>query len=430
MRKKNDSRLAEAEKKFRQASVVTDDGVLAETVFDPKAKPPVQFAVHQNGKVTHRDFVEIDGQRIEPPNDSYGLVSKGILLLPSEAKPCVSIPRLISEIQDFIHHYADVEPFLEKLIAHYALMTWVYDRFSAVPYLRFLGEPGTGKSRLLQVAGNLCYKAIVVGAGMTVSPFFRLLDFWRGTFAIDEAELGSESSGEIIRILNAGYMKGSPLLRSEVSGNSFDGRAFEVYGPKLIANRTRFHDESLESRCLTIETTEGSLRKDIPRQLPPTFFKEAGVLRNKFLHYRFENYKRIKPDESKLACLEPRRAQIAAAIYAVASEPFRTELIAWMKKRELEERDEKPQNWVAKAILKRSGGKECDLWVKDVATEAQTIWQTLAGAGLVMGYQSLSAKRVGGIIRSLGFTPQRTNTGYKFTVVAKKLRELKQKYGP
>jgi hypothetical protein len=32
-------------------------------------------------------------------------------------------------------------------------MTWVYDRFTAVPYLRFLGEPGTGK-RASRLQGN------------------------------------------------------------------------------------------------------------------------------------------------------------------------------------------------------------------------------------------------------------------------------------
>jgi len=32
-----------------------------------------------------------------------------------------------------------------RIIGLYVLMTWVFDRFTAVPYLRFLGEPEQGR---------------------------------------------------------------------------------------------------------------------------------------------------------------------------------------------------------------------------------------------------------------------------------------------
>src|SRR6266478_1623367 len=123
-----------------------------------------------------------------PFKTKFDLPGQGVLLLPSEAASYGSQENLVDSIKRFIHRYADLPEFWEDLSAHYILMTWVYDRFSAVPYLRFLGEPGTGKTRALDVTGVLSYKSIVASGASSISPFFRLIDQWRGTLVIDEAD--------------------------------------------------------------------------------------------------------------------------------------------------------------------------------------------------------------------------------------------------
>ena len=279
-------------KKEQRASLVPEEhSVLtefAEFIYNPAPEPGIQFAVYSGGKVEVRPTAVVNGTQVLPPSDPHGLVAKGTVLLPSCAAPYGSQKKLVWDIKHFIHRYADVPDSWAEIIAHYVLMTWVYDAFSALPYLRFLGEPETGKSRLLQVVGHLCYRAITVGAGITISPFFRLLDFWHGTFLVDEADLSSESSSDLRRILNAGYMKGLPLIRSETSGDSFEARTFDVYSPKIIADRSRSRDAGLETRFITLQTVERPVRKSIPRQLPSTFSHEAQVLRNKLLQYRFK----------------------------------------------------------------------------------------------------------------------------------------------
>ena len=42
--------------------------------------------------------------------------------------------------------------------AHYVLLSWVYDVFNELPYLRFRGDFGTGKTRALIALGSICYK--------------------------------------------------------------------------------------------------------------------------------------------------------------------------------------------------------------------------------------------------------------------------------
>ncbi|HXY06269.1 MAG TPA: hypothetical protein VEI52_00330, partial [Terriglobales bacterium] len=106
------------------------------------------------------------------PSDRNRLVSRGIVLLPGRPIPYGTQQALLNEMENFIFRYCDLPPFWGKLGAHYALMSWVFDRFTAVPYLRFLGEPGTGKSRCLQTTGHLCYKTIMGGGSTTASPLF------------------------------------------------------------------------------------------------------------------------------------------------------------------------------------------------------------------------------------------------------------------
>ncbi len=146
---------------LRVASLVYRGGALAETIFNPDEGPPLRFTV-QLGRPRSSGFQHKQDQLIKPPL-SNGMVEKGTILLPSGAAPYGSQQQLLGEIKAFIHCYVDIHDFWEDLIAHYVLMTWVYDRFTAIPYLRFLSDFGTGKSRLLQTVVHICYKGICGG---------------------------------------------------------------------------------------------------------------------------------------------------------------------------------------------------------------------------------------------------------------------------
>jgi hypothetical protein len=138
--------------------------------------------------------------------------------------------------------------------------------------------------------GSLCYKPIFASGASTVSPLFRTLDLFRGTLVIDEGDFRfSDEKAEVIKILNNGNARGFPVLRTEVVGNQreFSPRAYQVYGPKLVA-----------TRCLTEELGNRKLRPDVPINVPPGFRAEAEALRNKLLMFRFANYGQRVADPS------------------------------------------------------------------------------------------------------------------------------------
>ena len=89
------------------------------------------------------------------------------------------------------------------MAAHYVLFSWVYDAFNEVPYIRFQGDYGTGKTRALLVVGSVCYKPFFASGASTVSPIFHILDAFRGTLILDEADFRfSDEKAEIVKVLN------------------------------------------------------------------------------------------------------------------------------------------------------------------------------------------------------------------------------------
>ena len=207
-----------------------------------------------------------------------------------------------------------------EIAAHGVLLTWVYDAFNELGYLRFRGDYGTGKTRALLAVGSLCYKPFFASGASTVSPIFHVLDVFQGTLVLDEADLRfSDATADLTKILNNGNVVGLPVLRTMSNRHrELNPKAFCVYGPKLVAMRQSFADPALESRFLTEETSGRSLRSDIPIQLSNSLKVEARGLRNKLLAWRFRSRFEVGPDPTRLVPgVEPRFNQSALALLSL-----------------------------------------------------------------------------------------------------------------
>ncbi|KGJ65558.1 hypothetical protein DXU04_12070 [Bradyrhizobium diazoefficiens] len=259
-----------------------------------------------------------------PFSPNNNLIKNEVVLLPSEPRSYGDEQELVSEVVAFIHRYADLSQTFEQVAGHYVILSWVYDAFNDLPYLRLRGDFGTGKTRSLLTIGSLCYKPFFASGASTVSPIFHTLDAFRGTLIFDEADFRfSDERSEIVKILNNGNVRGMPVLRTVMNRQrEFNPQAFHVFGPKIVATRGRYEDRALESRFITEETGARPLRDDIPINLPPTFKDEARELRNKLLLYRFRRRHEITLDPSLVdPTLEPRINQIMLPLLSVVSDP-------------------------------------------------------------------------------------------------------------
>ena len=272
-------------------SAVLQDGSIVESIFRPDVHQTA-FLQARDGEIKAFNALNLPrlGQ-VVPYSPNNNLLTHNVVLLPSAATDYESVVTLVSEVRAFIHKYADVSEGFEEVASYYILLTWIYDAFSEVPYLRLRGDFGSGKSRCLLTIGSLCYKPMFASGASTVSPLFRILDAFRGTLVLDESDFRfSDEKSEIIKILNNGNAAGFPVLRSEVTPQKeFNPTAFCVFGPKIIATRGAFDDRALESRCITEVMTGLAPRADIPLNLPKEFHEESRSLRNLLLMYRFKN---------------------------------------------------------------------------------------------------------------------------------------------
>jgi hypothetical protein len=410
----------------QRVSVVARDGTMAELIYNPSLNPSLQFAIYKDGEVAIHPSLNLNGVEVQPPKAAKNSVETGLVKLAGGVMKYGSQEQLVSDLKKFIHKYVDVPEFWEDLIAHYILMTWVYDRFAAVPYLRFLGEGGTGKSRLLTICSETSYKGISAGGSTTASPLFRLIEVYSGTLVMDEADYKqSEMWSDLVKVLNQGYMRGFPVVRSEKMGDTYEPRGYDVYGPKIIGNRSRFSDPALEQRCLTLQTQERSVRKDIPRQLPGIFHEEARQLRNKLLGWRFDRFRSIQAEESDLLDLEPRLTQIGTPMYSVASDKeFRGQFLSYLRGYGGEQKARKPQALVVEALQHLLVGGKTSASLKDITEGCNKMLTEREGDG-----EAWTGKRVGGLLRSMGFKPSRKKDGYNVTVDPTRLEQLVQEYG-
>ncbi len=304
-------------------SAVFNSGSMLETVYDPKERK-TGFILFEHGEWKAVPFLSLDPfHKLVPYSPSNNLIRNQIVLLPSAPEEYNSEEELVSAIQAFIHRYVDVSPLFEKIASYYVLFSWVYDGFNELPYLRLRGDPGSGKTRFLLTVGSLCYKPIFASGASTVSPLFRLLDAFHGTLIIDEGDFRfSDEKAEVVKILNNGNVRGFPILRSEVSGNrEFNPRAYAVFGPKLVATRGFYEDRALESRFITEEMGQHSLRDDVPINLPASYKDEALAIRNKLLLFRFRNRGKQLPTEDLVdRSIEPRLNQIFVPLLSIISD--------------------------------------------------------------------------------------------------------------
>lgn len=305
-------------------SAALDDGSIVETVAS-RTEGTVGL-IHICGETVEvgqtLDLPKLGIVRPYSPDNS--LLAHGVVQFPSSLEEYTSEDELVEAVRSFIHRYADLSEVFEEAASYYVLLTWVYDAFSELPYLRLKGDFGSGKTRCLQVIGSICYKPMFASGASTVSPLFRIIDSFRGTLIIDESDFRfSDERAEIVKILNNGNAKGFPVLRSEVTpGKDFNPKAFDVFGPKLIATRRSFDDRALESRCITEEMTGLPPRLDIPLSLPETFQSESEHLRNQLLSYRARRRASFgNPLSGRDPLLEARVAQVFAPLMAVATDP-------------------------------------------------------------------------------------------------------------
>jgi hypothetical protein len=281
-------------------SKVLDDGTILESVMRGKA---TELCVFKNGEWhIAPEHKTLSDDTYKPIPASNNLLAHRAILLPSSPESYDSNDTLVQDIKSYLARYVKLSPDAYEVATSYILLSWLHDALEELPYLRFLGDLGTGKTRSLKIIGSITNKPFFASAASTISPIFYALDQFRPTLVLDEADMRfSDAASEFAKVFNNGTSKGMPVLRQSVSNKNlnFEPRAFHVFGPKIVAMRKRFQDDGLESRFLTEEMRDQSTHEDIPINLPKAQADEALTLRNKLLLFRVQNLHKLKAENQE-----------------------------------------------------------------------------------------------------------------------------------
>lgn len=404
------------------------DGGLVETVMLPDTS--TALAVAREGSIEIAEKVTFDGVTYLPIPAHNNLIRHRVVLLPPPPAALAETDTLVSEVTDFMSRYVTFSDAFTTVAAHYILLSWVYDAFRELSYLRVRGDYGTGKTRALQVIGHLLYKPVFASGATTVSPIFHTLDLFRGSLVLDEADFRfSDQTAELTKILNNGNAEGFPVLRSVPNDKKlYDPRAFAVYGPKLIAMREFWRDEALESRCLT--ETMGTMPpgSGVPITLPLEFEEEARALRGKLLAYRFAKLPGLLTTPvSYDAGLSPRTNQLLSPLLSLAtSAEDRNTIVAFAAEREGERLAAsafRPESYVLAAIAALHATKAGNVPLADVSR-----YLTHHHGGEFD--RPITARYLGHLIRARLNLPTRKSHGtFRVMVSAERLEVLVCRFG-
>lgn len=164
---------------------------------------------------------------------------------------------LLDQVESFIRRFCVLPgEHCYPAVALWAAHTHFIDRLETTPRLACLSpEPGSGKTRVLEVLDLLCRNPLLT-LDVSMAAFFRIVEDRQPSFLIDEVDAiftgkeKSESTEDMRRVINNGYRVGAVVQR--VGGRNRDEvQDFHVFTPVAMAGIGRLPD-TLMTRSVII----------------------------------------------------------------------------------------------------------------------------------------------------------------------------------
>ena len=122
------------------------EGWLIEYLYDPDRHEASLAWRDPEGKIGSGINVTIDGRRYEPypPND---ILRNEAVIFPSKLGDKRAIRELVAYVEMYIKSvYLLPSDRVSRLMAYYVLLTWLYDSFETIIYLRAMGSAGAARA--------------------------------------------------------------------------------------------------------------------------------------------------------------------------------------------------------------------------------------------------------------------------------------------
>jgi len=282
---------------------------VVEYCYDPDKKKAFFAYRSPTGEINEANELIIDGIKNlpEPPTDE--MILKGAVVFPSglarkedgslDRRSTKDLTTLISITLRKNYLFKDNER--PMLAGYWIIGTWLYDNFTELCYFRVTGDTGAGKSQLLNLMGQMCYRMVKMSGADSEATFFRVIDDYRGTLYFEEADLPEDSGPDNpkVKLINLGAMKGNFIYRLDEyikpdGSRGWRPKPFETYCPKMFAMRGDFMDDAVQSRAINIPLVRAEMEElkeaGIPLRINKATMNKMRYIRNLLLVWRLTNY--------------------------------------------------------------------------------------------------------------------------------------------
>jgi hypothetical protein len=278
------------------------DGRLLEVV-EYEGRP--QLLVYRDEQFEVHESLEVDGVVYSPPPYIP-------FPLPRAPKAITEDPSLWAETRDFIRqHFFHLNDDVYEVLTAVVALSYFYRSLNIpVPYIAAIGPWGSGKTRLLEVLGALCYRSLHA-VNFTPASLTRVIELYLPTVIIDEAQI---IDPEVRAILASAYRPTGCVYRNiKPESKGFDSMAgFRVYTLCVYACRELPPDDIL-SRSILIqcERNLAPVKKRIDTA-------KAAELRTRWLTQMLRNHNRLSVTLEEFQSEIPRLEEILSPLVAIA----------------------------------------------------------------------------------------------------------------
>jgi putative DNA primase/helicase len=247
-----------------------------------------------------------------PPDDMQGSELK--LAEPALWPDPVDGVQLLDEIAAAVRNYVFMPDAAVHAVTLWVIHSYLVDCFTTSPRLAVHSpEKECGKTTLLDIIQKLSWRPLLTPS-IQQAGVFRVIERWKPTLLIDEADTFLRDNDGLRGVLNSGHRKGEFVIR--VEGDDREPRAFSVYGACAIALIGKLPD-TLESRSISIELRRAK-QGEVPRQFRYDRATDLDELAGKARRWADDNRDIVRQAEPSTEGLFNRVADNWRPLFAIA----------------------------------------------------------------------------------------------------------------
>jgi len=209
---------------------------------------------------------------------------------------------LLDEItNDFFKRHLVLHKWSAETMALYVLHVYLLKLFGLSPYLRFSSATiASGKSTAMLMVSFLLPRGMTT-TSLTAPTIYRLVDQFQISLCLDEADLKSKESREILALLLGSYLKYTSMVPRVNMDKGGDFDFFKAWGGKVFAG-TKGFPEAAESRSIEIfmpKKTDDDIVEDLFFDDLPEMAKPLKQKLIRFVNDNIEDAKKLCSKENR-----------------------------------------------------------------------------------------------------------------------------------